>query len=123
MSKFAKAISVILLASLPFLAMDAYAQRAVSVNGQHLNSRQLIVLDQLVGAYVPNGHYWLNMQTGAWGYVGNPVIQGYIGAGNYYGGGGSPGDAYSGQNYRGPFGDYMSDGRCSFVNGIPVGDC
>lgn len=28
-----------------------------------------------------------------------------------------------GQNDRGPFGDYMSDGECSFVNGIPVGNC
>lgn len=28
-----------------------------------------------------------------------------------------------GYNRRGPFGDSMSDGRCSFVNGIPVGDC
>ncbi|MBL8538095.1 MAG: hypothetical protein JNM59_11885 [Hyphomonadaceae bacterium] len=28
-----------------------------------------------------------------------------------------------GQNDRGPFGDYMSDGECSFVNGVPVGNC
>jgi hypothetical protein len=26
-------------------------------------------------------------------------------------------------NRRGPFGDYMSDGQCSFVNGVPVGRC
>jgi hypothetical protein len=30
---------------------------------------------------------------------------------------------YHGDNYRGPFGDYMSDGQCSFVNGVPVGNC
>ena len=28
-----------------------------------------------------------------------------------------------GYNYRGPFGDAMSDGKCAFINGIPVGDC
>lgn len=28
-----------------------------------------------------------------------------------------------GQNHRGPFGDYMSDGQCSFVNEQPVGNC
>lgn len=82
MNKFAKAISVVLLASLPFLALDAYAQRVVSVNGQYLNGQQLMALDQLVGAYVPNGHYWLNTQTGAWGYVGSPIIQGYLGGGH-----------------------------------------
>ncbi len=55
-----------------------------------------------------------------WG-IGNPLMQGYISGGQAQGG--SPADNYSGDNYRGPFGDYLSDGNCSFVNGIPVGDC
>jgi hypothetical protein len=35
-------------------------------------------------------------------------------------GGGAGGQA---MNRRGPFGDYRSDGQCSFVNGVPVGRC
>jgi hypothetical protein len=32
---------------------------------------------------VPNGYYWLNTQTGLWGYAGNPAPQGYISDGCY----------------------------------------
>ena len=71
----------------------------------------------MTGSYTPNGHYWLNMQTGAWGYIGNPETQGYLGQQR------SPADSYSGVIRRGPFGTYMSDGECSFVLGVPVGNC
>ena len=32
---------------------------------------------------MPNGSYWLNTQTGLWGYAGNPMPQGYISDGCY----------------------------------------
>ena len=97
-------------------------QRYVVVNGVLMTAQDLYVLDRLAGYYIPNGNYWLDPNTGVWGFAGNPYPQGQIGAG---GGGGGYGGApnYSGDLDRGPFGTYMSDGNCSFVNGVPVGNC
>ncbi len=95
-------------------------QRYVVINGILMTPQDLYVLDQLAGYYVPNGNYWLDPNTGVWGYAGNPYPQGQIGMG---GGGGGGGPNYSGDLDRGPFGTYMSDGNCSFVNGVPVGNC
>lgn len=92
-------------------------QRFVVINGELLSPQQLYVLDQLVGGYVPNGAYWVDTNSGIWGYAGDPTPRGRIGAG---GGGGTN---YSGALDHGPFGTYMSDGSCSFVNGVPVGNC
>ena len=94
-------------------------QRYVVINGVLMTPQDLYVLDRLAGYYVPNGNYWLDPNTGVWGYAGNPYPQGQIGMG----GGGGGGPNYSGDLDRGPFGTYMSDGKCSFVNGVPVGDC
>ncbi len=102
------------LAAAPSLAQ----QRYVVINGELLSPEQLYVLDQLNGGYVPNGAYWVNTTTGIWGYAGDPTPRGRVGA-NANGGGTS----YSGALDRGPFGTYMSDGNCSFVNGVPVGNC
>ncbi len=94
-------------------------QRYVVVNGVLMTAQDLYVLDRLAGYYIPNGNYWLDPNTGVWGYAGNPYPQGQIGGGGGYGG--APN--YSGDLDRGPFGTYMSDGNCSFVNGVPVGNC
>ena len=93
-------------------------QRYVVVNGALMSPQDLYVLDRMAGYYIPNGEYWLDPNTGVWGYAGNPYPQGRIG-----GGGGGGGPNYSGDLDRGPFGTYMSDGNCSFVNGVPVGNC
>ncbi len=92
-------------------------QRYVVVNGVVMTAQDLYALDRLAGYYIPNGNYWLDPNTGVWGYAGNPYPQGRIG------GGGGGGPNYSGDLDRGPFGTYMSDGNCSFVNGVPVGNC
>ena len=97
----------------------AAQQRHVIVNGVLMTPQDLYVLDRLAGYYIPNGNYWLDPNTGIWGYAGNPYPQGQIGGG----GGGGGGPNYSGDLDRGPFGTYMSDGNCSFVNGVPVGNC
>ena len=103
-------------------AMDAGAQqRLVIVNGEIMTPEQLAVLDQLSGGYVPNGSYWLNPYNGVWGYAGDPRPRGQIGGGGASGNG--AGSTYSGTLDRGPFGTYMSDGNCGFVNGVPVGNC
>ncbi|MBI3530412.1 MAG: hypothetical protein HY067_20900 [Betaproteobacteria bacterium] len=62
-------VSVALAASLPVLAQQM--SRQVIVNGAVMNRAQLMVLDALnCGSSVPDGRYWLNTQTGAWGYQG-----------------------------------------------------
>jgi len=62
---------------------EALAQRFVVVNGQVMGPQELAILDQYACQYVPNGYYWLNTQTGLWGYAGNPTSQGYISDGCY----------------------------------------
>lgn len=57
----------------------AYAERYVVVNGQRLSNPELQYLEQLHCGPVPNGRYWVNLQTGLWGYEGNPRPQGYVG--------------------------------------------
>jgi len=106
--RFTKTALVALL-FIPGVSM-AYGS-GVIINGQPLSYAEKAALEYQIGVqilpgfYVTDGNCWKNLTLGTSGCLG------------------SPGDAYSGQNYRGPFGDYMSDGRCSFVNDIPVGDC
>jgi len=96
----------------------AWLQRHVHVNGVHLSAQEIEALDQTLGVYVRDGAYWFNPRTGAWGFEGNPIPQGHLSGGRA-----SPNTGSSGYNRRGPFGDSMSDGRCAYVNGIPVGNC
>ena len=118
-SRICAAAVIVGIVGLTSVAADA-PQRYVIVNGQMLTPQQLYVLDRINGGYIPNGSYWLDTRTGVWGYAGDPTPRGRLGSG---GGGGYNAPAYSGQLDRGPFGTYMSDGQCSFVNGIPVGAC
>lgn len=62
-------------------------QRSVVVNGAAMSPQQLLVLDALAGAPVPDGRYWLDPASGAWGYEGGPV-EGVLGAPEGHGGGG-----------------------------------
>jgi hypothetical protein len=65
---------------LTVFAIDANAQsRNVLVNGQRMTDQQVQFLTQRACTEIPDGAYWLNMQTGAWGYVGNPQVQGVLG--------------------------------------------
>ena len=133
---FARFFALIVFITVIFVTSFAAEaqQRMVIVNGQPLSPQELYVLDSMNGAHVPNGAYWLDFNTGVWGYAGDPTPRGIVGAGAGYGGGqaggyggGNAGAAgsglYAGQLDRGPFGTYMSDGNCSFVSGVPVGNC
>ena len=93
---------------------DALAQsRRVFVNGQWLNDAQVAGLARMNCSDIPDGSYWLNTQTGAWGYAGNRQVQGLLGdgcsgsgSGNGNGngngnGGGGGGDAAVGRH--GPY--------------------
>lgn len=75
---FNTARSTLLLAALlqignPGVA-TAQQQRIVIVNGQVLNRADLAEVDALnCGDRVPNGRYWLDLQRGEWGYVGDGI--------------------------------------------------
>ena len=56
----------------------AYAERYVVVNGQRLSIPAIQYVEQLHCGPIPNGRYWINPQTGMWGYKGNPRPQGHI---------------------------------------------
>ena len=113
-------IAAVLLA---LVFSSAGGGRVITINGYQLSPDEIAYLDAVAGGQVPDGNYWLDPQSMAWGIVGDPQPRGVIG----YGGGQSAGQpphwSEVGQNYRGPFGDYMSDGKCSAVNGIMVGEC
>ncbi len=53
--------------------------RQVVVNGQRLTTGQLAVLQQMHCAWIPDGAYWVDTRTGAWGYAGNGRVQGCLG--------------------------------------------
>ena len=61
-------------------ATAAHSERYVIVNGQRLTDPQLIYLEQQACTPIPNGNYWLNTRTGAWGYAREPyVVRGRFG--------------------------------------------
>lgn len=65
--------------ALALVCICAAAQnRYVAVNGQRLNTAQIEQLERARCAPIPNGRYWLNLQTTAWGYAGDPRPQGRL---------------------------------------------
>jgi hypothetical protein len=66
---------------LMLLAFTAAAQpsRLVIVNGQRQDPAALARLDRAACTRIPDGAYWLNTRNGAWGYAGNPTVQGVLG--------------------------------------------
>ena len=70
-------IALIIALSLSLSAI-AENERHIHVNGEHLDLANIQLLDQIVGNRVGDGYYWLNMQSGQWGYEGNNQVQGII---------------------------------------------
>jgi hypothetical protein len=56
----------------------AYAERYVVVNGQRLSQGEIMHLEQWHCGPIPNGHYWLDLRSGIWGYGGDSRPQGHI---------------------------------------------
>lgn len=111
----------VVLTALMFISGEvAKANCNATVNGRPM-SQQLCTLNMQVYGMVIPGNYLMD-DYGNWVSINNPMLRGNI-LRDAQGRQRNSTTNYSGQNYRGPFGDYMSDGRCSFVNGIPVGDC
>ena len=74
-------LSLVFVVAMMFTACFAglaAAERDIVVNGQRLNPAEIRYLEQWTCAPVPNGAYWLHMQSGIWGYAGNPIPQGHI---------------------------------------------
>jgi hypothetical protein len=53
--------------------------RIVIINGHLLSDAEVMTLARMNCSQIPDGSYWLNSDTGAWGYAGNPTVQGPIG--------------------------------------------
>ncbi|MBX3605047.1 MAG: hypothetical protein KF788_07240 [Piscinibacter sp.] len=60
-------------------AAAAQPARRVYVNGLRMDTAALARLDRAACTRIPDGAYWLNTRNGAWGYAGNPTVQGVIG--------------------------------------------
>jgi len=71
-------IQIILGLVLVLNAAISHAERFVVINGQRLNNQQLYNLEQIHCGPIANGSYWLDHDTGLWGYAGNRAPQGYI---------------------------------------------
>jgi hypothetical protein len=71
--------STIALLGLTAIATASAQTRWVIVNGKRMNDAQLVELERRACAAIPDGHYWLDPQTGAWGYTGNTRIEGVLG--------------------------------------------
>ena len=83
---------VLSLAVMSVFSSGATAQsRQVFVNGQYMSDAQVAALSRRACTYIPDGAYWLNTQTGAWGYVGSWQVQGTFGDACRTGGGGGTG--------------------------------
>ena len=80
LARTAAILPLALVLALAFVSGAASAQsRNVFVNGQRMSDLQVLALSQRACTAIPDGAYWMNMQTGAWGYIGNPQVQGVIG--------------------------------------------
>jgi hypothetical protein len=53
------------------LSGQAFAQRAVNVNGQWLGPAELAVADAAAGFELPDGFYWYDPRSCTWGVLGN----------------------------------------------------
>ena len=70
-------ISLLILCIFQF-SLHAENKRHIHINGEHLDATNVQLLDKIVGNTVEDGYYWINMQTGQWGYENNDQVQGVI---------------------------------------------
>jgi hypothetical protein len=96
MTRFLMSIFVVLGMTLS-VAGGAYSCH-VRVNGVCMGPNQISALEQHACAPIPSGSYWLDLNTGLWGYEGGPA-QGQLG--DACGSGGS--------STRTPGGDIIGD--------------
>lgn len=52
--------------------------RHIHINGVHLTPEQIAQYDALLGYEIPSGFYWVDTETGEWGYEGVGEVLGSI---------------------------------------------
>ena len=73
-----RVVTPLLLLALAAGATHAQS-RWVILNGARLSDAQVAQLDRVQCTRIPDGAYWLDAASGAWGYAGNPQVQGRLG--------------------------------------------
>jgi hypothetical protein len=74
-----RGIAAVFIGSLAASVPAAAQTRAVIINGQRASDTQVAYLEQRACTRIPNGNYWLDPQSGAWGYAGDPRVRGVLG--------------------------------------------
>ena len=70
---------IVFLLLLMSMATVVYAQdRHIHINGEHLDDQNIAILDQTLGSITPDGFYWIDFNSGNWGYEGNQQVMGNI---------------------------------------------
>jgi hypothetical protein len=103
-------------ASTLFLSSAFPVNAQVVINGYHFYGQELAELESLLGTQVPDGFYWLDTNTGDWGYEGDSTVQGnifYQQESNSSGSGGA--DSYY-DSSGGGYSSYASDGECAYFS-------
>lgn len=68
-----------LLSFVAATAATAHAQsRWVFVNGERMTDAQVMQLARIQCGFIPNGRYWVDWRSGAWGLAGNPARLGWL---------------------------------------------
>lgn len=71
-------LMILLIMSLTSSFVFAENTRHIHLNQEHLESPDIAILDQLFGQTVADGEYWINLQTGQWGYEGEDEVYGVL---------------------------------------------
>ena len=116
MKKLLIACAISVSSLLNLLMLPASAQ--VVINGYLFQGEELAQLEYLLGATVLDGSYWLNTQTGDWGYAGDSTVQGNLLAApqsRSASGSGSGTQSYY-QGNASSYSSYASDGKCAYFS-------
>lgn len=76
--KMIRALAIPFSAAVFSLSLSAQTERHIHVNEEHLDEDEIVIMDWLTKQALPDGSYWLNTLTGAWGTEGNEEPVGVI---------------------------------------------
>ena len=130
MNKFFYTATLFITSSLISL-MPLKAQAQVFINGELIQGQELQNFQTLLSSEVPSGRYWIDSETGYWGYEGNSQTQGNIyvqiqqNLSQASGGNERQYDSYYSHRGEGGYGSYASDGECSYFSsgGLSINTC
>lgn len=76
--KYLLTISILLNLLFSNAATAQEDERHIHVNGEHLDATSIAVVDLLFGKAVANGFYWIDENTGQWGFEGETKVRGVL---------------------------------------------